>query len=62
MPRTPVTGLGLYDGLYSLDAVIESWRNAGPRPAWHEARKREVRDAMPLLARALDRLAQESQR
>ena len=56
--KTPYTDKGLvqYDGLEPLDAVIKAWTEEGPHPAWHEETKRAVRDAMPLLARALDRL------
>jgi hypothetical protein len=58
--KTPYTDKGLvqYDGLEPLDAVIKAWTEPGPHPAWHEETKRVVRDAMPLLARALDRLTE----
>lgn len=34
-----------------------AWSEPGPRPGWHEAMRQRVRRDMPLLARALDRLA-----
>lgn len=41
------------------EAVLEAWINPGPVPAWHRAAQQEVRDAMPVLAAALDRMAAE---
>jgi hypothetical protein len=59
--KTPYTDKGLiqYDHLTPVEAVAKAWTEPGPHPAWHEETKRAVRDAMPLLARALDRLTTE---
>ena len=61
MSRTPVTRSGLrqYDSLPPLDAVLAAWANQGANPTWHQVMQSEVRDSMPLLARALDRLTAE---
>jgi len=55
---TPVSERGLrqYDALPPLEAIVKAWNNPGKHPSHHEAARRTVRDAMPLLARALDRL------
>lgn len=57
---TPVTpgGLRQYDHLPPDEAVIAAWTRPGPRPDWHRERVDDVRAGMPLLARALDRLAE----
>lgn len=59
--RTPVTAAGLlkYDHLPAIEAVLAAWREPGPRPDWHRATQQEVRDCMPLLARAIERLVVE---
>ncbi len=59
--RTPTTpgGLRALDALPASEAARLAWTVPGPRPAWHEAQRDEVRRRMPLLARALDRLAEE---
>lgn len=56
--RTPVTEAGLrkFDSLPPEVAALKAWTDAGVAPQWHEASKRELRDLMPLLARALDRM------
>lgn len=56
--KTPVTPSALekYDRWPAADAVRLAWGEAGPRTAWHAAAKAQVRECMPLLARALDRL------
>ena len=41
-------------------AVARAWTDPGPRPDWHRAAQDEVRRAMPTLAAALDRLAEEA--
>jgi hypothetical protein len=43
----------------SIEAVIAAWNEPGPHPDWHERAKSQVRDAMPVLALALDRLARD---
>lgn len=62
MPKTPVTESGLrqYDHLEPVQAVLAAWNAPGPRPDWHLRMRLEVTNAMPLLARALDRLTQEN--
>jgi hypothetical protein len=59
--HTPVTPAGLrsLDHLGPLDAVVRAWTDPGPHPQWHRKMQAEVRDSMPLLARALDRLTAE---
>lgn len=58
-PTTP-PGLRQYDGLDAVDAVAAAWTRPGPSPEWHEQSRARVRQVMPLLARALDRLAEEA--
>lgn len=55
--KTPTTdeGLAKHDELPPLEAIRKAWREPGINPKWHRASKQVVRDAMPLLARALDR-------
>lgn len=56
--KTPTTpgGLATYDHIHPELAVRLAWTNPGMNPEWHEKAKQAVRDAMPLLARALDRM------
>jgi hypothetical protein len=58
---TPVTDEGLrrYDDLPAATAVLLAWTQAGPRPDWHRKAQEEVWASMPLLARALHRMATE---
>lgn len=60
MSKTPVTRAGLkqYDHLSPEDAVLKAWTDPGTNPGWHYAMKRDLHKSMPLLARALDRLAE----
>ena len=58
-PADPATVQHLAQRGEPAQAVIEAWTRPGPHPQWHEAAKREVRDAMPVLAAALDRMAAE---
>jgi hypothetical protein len=57
--RTPISerGMRLYDALPPDEAARRAWVDPGLAPDWHEAMKAEVASHMPLLARALDRLA-----
>lgn len=55
-PTTP-QGLRSLDHEDPIAAVIRAWSDPGPRPEWHRRAQAEVRRAMPLLARALDRAA-----
>ncbi len=59
---TPAPNLHKYDGMDATDAVIFAWKYPGRRPDWHQRKVDEVRRGMPLLARALDRLAAEQGR
>ena len=52
----------MYDHLPALEAALQAWAEPGPVPGYHEAMKRNVREAMPLLGKALDRAAQERKR
>lgn len=55
--KTPVTAQGLkkYDHLPAAEAILAAWTTPGSHPDWNEACKDEVRNLMPLLARAMDR-------
>ena len=59
--KTPVTdaGLRMYDHLPAEEAAVRAWTVAGRSPELHRKQQQEVRDRMPLLARALDRLVNE---
>lgn len=61
MKRTPVTDKGLcqYDHLPVAEAVLLAWAEEGNAPFHHRMMQAAVRDQMPLLARALDRLEAE---
>lgn len=56
--QTPVTeeGLSQFDDLPAAIAVALCWSEPGENPRWHRKMQEEVRDRMPVLARALDRL------
>lgn len=58
---TPVTSGGLtqYDQLEAEVAAVKAWTMAGPNPVWHHRMQQVVRAQMPVLGRALDRLAEE---
>lgn len=58
--KTPVTleGLRKFDHLPADQAVVEAWTSLGSNPSWGLKSKQLVRDAMPLLARALDRMVE----
>ena len=49
----------MYDDLPPEEAVAAAWTIMGRNPNYHVKKMAEVRNAMPLLARALDRLAKE---
>ena len=63
MRITPVTPRGLrkFDHLPPAEAVIAAWTSTGSNPSWGEAAITETRAAMPLLARALDRMVRQQQ-
>ena len=63
MRITPVTPRGLrkFDHLPPAEAVIAAWTSTGSNPSWGEAAIAETRAAMPLLARALDRMVRQQQ-
>lgn len=58
MSNTPVTRKGLkqFDRMTPEQAILNAWTQVGGHPNYHRKMQLEVRDAMPLLARALDRL------
>ena len=60
MYGTPYTRSGIkkYDNDPAVQAVINAWTIPGHNSYWHEKMKRNVREQMPVLARALDRLAE----
>jgi hypothetical protein len=60
--QTPYTEAGLrqYDQLPVLTAIKQAWTNPGPNSGWHLQAQSEVRSAMPVLARMLDRLTSET--
>ena len=45
-----------------LQDILNAWTNPGPHPAYHRAMQVEVHQAMPTLARALEKAAQEARR
>ena len=55
-PRERIRG---YDALPPAEAVAAAWANAGPHPDYHRRMQEQVRARMPMLGRALDRLARE---
>lgn len=59
--RTPFTEAGLrkFDHLSADRAALMAWTEPGAQPKHHEAMRKRVRREMPLLARALDRMADE---
>lgn len=58
----PVVKLDLieFDDLPSGVAVMMAWSEAGAEPDYHEFMKRQVRETMPVLGRALDRMVEEN--
>ena len=58
--KTPYTDQGLvqYDEMEPIEAVVAAWTQMGRNPKWHLNTQNFVRESMPLLARALDRLAE----
>lgn len=58
---TPITDAALiqYDDLAAIEAVVQAWTAPGPHRGYHAAAAEDVRERMPLLGRALDRLAAE---
>ncbi len=60
-PTTP-DGLRQYDHLPAAEAARLAWTSPGYHSGWHRQMQDRVRAAMPVLARALDRLADEDAR
>jgi len=62
--KTPYSeeGLRKLDTLPAADAVLLAWVMAGRVPAYHAQAQDLVRETMPVLGRALDRLAEEQRR
>lgn len=48
-----------FDGLTAIEAVAKAWSESGEFPTWHYRMQQIVRKTMPVLGRALDRLATE---
>lgn len=48
-----------FDGMVAEAAVLRSWMDPGRNPAYHDQMQQIVRESMPLLGRALDRMAEE---
>ncbi|MQB01582.1 MAG: hypothetical protein GEU78_15050 [Actinobacteria bacterium] len=59
-PTTP-QGLRQYDHLPAAEAAVRAWTEPGGFPGWHQTTQRRVHRDMPLLGRALDRLAAETE-
>lgn len=55
-PTTP-EGLARWDHLPWPDNALAAWMDTGPNPEHHRREQDVVREAMPLVARALDREA-----
>jgi hypothetical protein len=57
---TPMTeeGLTQFDELPPGLAVTLAWSEPGDFPRWHQKMQDEVRQQMPVLARALDRMVE----
>lgn len=52
--------LQVWDGLAAAEAVARAWADPGPKSGtWHAHARRDVRELMPLLGRALDRLLED---
>lgn len=52
----------VWDHLPAAEAVARAWSDPGPQSGtWHQHARRDVRNLMPLLGRALDRLLAELQ-
>lgn len=49
----------MYDFLPVEEAIVRAWGNFGPCDQYHITMQQVVREAMPLLGRALDRAVQE---
>ena len=59
---TPVSVVGLvkYDDRDPAEAIVYAWTKPGVNPEWHSRQVEYVRESMPLLARAIDRLVEEN--
>lgn len=53
-------GIRKYDHLPPVEAIVQAWTIEGPQPLYHNAAKNAVAQAMPLLARAIERLVKET--
>ena len=56
---TDDNNLAAYDHLPPDLAVVYAWTRPGPSPRWHQLGQRDVATAMPLLARAVERLVEQ---
>lgn len=55
-PVTP-EGLAQFDNLPAEEAVLKAWTETGPYSDYHQHVQNQIRRQMPVLGRALDRLA-----
>lgn len=53
-------GIRKYDHLPPVEAIVQAWTIKGPQPQYHDFAKNAVARAMPLLARAIERLVKET--
>lgn len=62
--RTPITAEALQRARQDdpLTAAVRAWTEPGPHPQYHERCRLTMREAMPLVADALDRLAADHRR
>lgn len=58
--KTPIniSRIEIYDHLSPQEAVVAAWTKAGNNECWHRQCKVQLRNSMPLLARAIERLAE----
>lgn len=63
MEQTPVSadGITIWDQLTPEEAVVRAWTDPGKHPSWHHRMQQVVFKQMPVLARALDRLAKKDE-
>lgn len=55
-------GLGQFDHLPAADAIVLAWNMPGVAPRYHRDMQDQVKEQMPVLARAIERLTEERMR
>lgn len=55
-------GLEIFDHLPADEAIVMAWNVPGAAPRYHRDMKILVREQMPVLARAIERLTEERMR